>query len=908
MNPVQSKEITGNEFNNDFSEVLSTSGGLIEIALAPIGGSKFNRAIYFEKVTPLILEDLFAMKSNISFLADCEPGQIDVPIGRETFRQSKNDWVSKKSIVSFDIDLKDIEPGYSSLPVERRRALVISTAAAIIEKAKEHKVPIWIINSSGNGIHLHFKFARPFKVGDTKEYRRSYSTWMDLLQMTLGASIVFDRACANPARIMRLPGSTNWKDREHPIKTEVLFHNPDATADRFLTQMEIVAPKQFKSRKFSLEAILKHFGYQKMNTFTKKGDQIVCSSPFSSDSSPSFYFHPEKQIYYDFSNGEGGSTFQLIRKLAGLDDGADSALTLKVIQKIAGDQGASASRFLVRSDGVFFSKSIDEDSESLWICSPLEIKSATRDHRSESWGRILLFTDQDNIVKMWSMPMEMLAGDGLELRRELLKRGLRVSSRHQARTLLLEYIQTAEVNSRVRCVEQIGWNGPWFILPYAVYGGKDCQNEVALQKDGEFACFQRRGTLEEWKRLVASPCRGNTRLVFALAAAFTPPLLKLVGEESGGIHFVGSSSIGKTLALRIAGSVWGGGGVSGYLRKWRSTVNGLESLAADRNDCLLTLDEISEISAKDAAFATYMLANGSGKKRMGRHGEAKEALEWRTLFLSSGEIGLSNLLTESGEKHRAGQFVRLVEIEADAGKGLGIFDTIGDACSPAILADTLRRSCDKFYGTAIDEFLKQLVCLPYEDIESFRKQALPQIANLSLTSQIGRVAKRFALIATGGILASRMNILPLKETEIITAIKICFNHWASQHSNHPDFESEKILSMIRRYLQLNGCAFFPEWDGKTDVHTDKKCCGYRLLTEDGNYSWLVLNEVMRQEICEEFDFRKVVRVLKNRGVLVCKNGQSSIPLRLPNFGLVRVYQLSPEVLMAHDAHYDNTDV
>ncbi len=902
MNLISPRDIAQNEFWTDFCKVVSRDTTLIEIAFAPKGGSKFNRAIYFNQLLPQDLEILATRDINISFLADCDIDKIEAQHSRETFRQSKNSTLSCKKIVSFDLDLKDMEPGFLSLPIERRRALVISTAAIIINKSKDHNIPIWIVNSSGNGIHLHFKFAVPFSLENANEYKDSYTTWIELLRMSLGSSLLFDAACSNPARIMRLPGSTNWKDLENPIQTEILFHNPAAHADQFLRRIDSKLSGQSYKKQLSLEGILKHFHYLKFDTLQQQGDQLVCSSPFSSDSSPSFYFHPTKQIYYDFSTGEGGTTFQLVAKLAGLDTLSDSTAISKKIREISGEYPENTSRFSLRSTGVWFSKSLEEDTEALWICSPLEVKAATRDHQSESWGRVLAFLDQDGIRKTWSMPMEMMAGDGLELRRELLRRGLRISSNRKARSFLMEYIQSVEIDSRVRCVDQIGWHAATFVLPNRIYSKNKELEDISLQRDGEFACFQQRGSLEEWQEHIGAVCKGNSRLVFALSAAFTPPLLKLLGEESGGIHFGGSSSIGKTLALYIAGSVWGGGGVSGYLRKWRSTLNGLESLAADRNDCLLTLDELAEISAKDAAYATYMLANGSGKKRMGRNGEAKEALEWRTLFLSSGEIGLGSHLAESGEKHRAGQFVRLVEIEADAGKGLGIFDTIGNAPSSSHLADSLRQASDHYYGTAIDNFLQHLVHLHIEGIEKTRKELFDKISVQNLTGQVGRVAKRFSLIATGGILASRMKILPIKEEDITSAVKICFDNWASNHSNHPDFESEKILSTIRRYLQVNGCAYFPEWNGKTDVYTDKKCCGYRLLNENGTYSWLILNEVMRQEICQGLDFRKVIRVLKDGGILLHKNGVSSIPLRLPNFGLVRVYQLSPEILLEHDAH------
>jgi uncharacterized protein (DUF927 family) len=95
------------------------------------------------------------------------------------------------------------------------------------------------------------------------------------------------------------------------------------------------------------------------------------------------------------------------------------------------------------------------------------------------------------------------------------------------------------------------------------------------------------GTVKDWREAVAGKCIGNSRPVFAVSAAYAAPLLLLAKEESGGFHFVGPSRFGKTIVLRAACSVWGGGGINGYLRPWRATSNGLESIAEAHCDTLL---------------------------------------------------------------------------------------------------------------------------------------------------------------------------------------------------------------------------------------------------------------------------------------------------------------------------------
>jgi uncharacterized protein (DUF927 family) len=68
-----------------------------------------------------------------------------------------------------------------------------------------------------------------------------------------------------------------------------------------------------------------------------------------------------------------------------------------------------------------------------------------------------------------------------------------------------------------------------------------------------------------------------------------------------------------------------------------------------------------------AADAAYKLANGQGKQRMSADTQMRETAEWRVLFLSDGE-------TKRGVRRMAGQAVRVTDIAADAGHGVGVFD------------------------------------------------------------------------------------------------------------------------------------------------------------------------------------------------------------------------------------------
>ncbi len=260
--------------------------------------------------------------------------------------------------------------------------------------------------------------------------------------------------------------------------------------------------------------------------------------------------------------------------------------------------------FVINPEGVWYI----QDADKLRICSKLEIKALFVIHLLRNWGRLLEFQDADGKLHTWAMPMEMLKGSCDELRGELMRLGLEISTSPKVRNLLTQYIIDSKPEARARCVTRIGWDKNIFVLPQQTIGQTD--ELVLYQSENPIRDFQQSGTLAEWQSCISALCVGNSRLVLAVSTAFAAMLLHPINMESGGIHFVGPSSSGKTTALRIAASVYG---APNYLHRWRATTNGLEAIAALRCDTLLILDELAQVDAREAGEIAYMLANGSGQ-------------------------------------------------------------------------------------------------------------------------------------------------------------------------------------------------------------------------------------------------------------------------------------------------------
>lgn len=287
--------------------------------------------------------------------------------------------------------------------------------------------------------------------------------------------------------------------------------------------------------------------------------------------------------------------------------------------------------YYVDDTGVYFEQ-LDKEGNPLpkvFICSKIDVVACTRDSNSINHGRLLQFNDTNGKQHQWAMPMEALAGDGVDYRRSLLNMWAVLNPGKKAREKLTDYLSNSQPKNVILCINRIGWCKGAFVLPDEVIGNTGDEKIIFQSMAYDIAGFKINGSLEEWRNNIAKFCAGNSRLVLAISVAFAATLLEMLNEESSGFHLNGASSTGKTTVLKVACSVWG---ERERLQNWRATSNGLEGVAALHNDSLLCLDEMSQVDPKDADETAYMLANGTGKNRSKRDGSLQRKASWRLRF------------------------------------------------------------------------------------------------------------------------------------------------------------------------------------------------------------------------------------------------------------------------------------
>ncbi len=582
--------------------------------------------------------------------------------------------------------------------------------------------------------------------------------------------------------------------------------------------------------------------------------------------------------------------------------------------------------FTVDDSGVWFIGA-DQDGKRKppeWVCSRLDVEARTRDQDGGGWGYFLTFADPLGRKKQWAMPARMLSADGGEYRATLLNMGLLISTTPRARNLLTQYIQTRKPEEFASCTDRVGWhNGRAFVLPKETIG--DSGERIVFQSDNAIEnTFRVKGTPDQWRDRVGALCVGNSRMVFAVACAFAGPLLRPAGMESGGFHYRGDSSSGKTTALKLAASVYGG---TSYLQRWRATDNALEAIAAQHSDCLLILDELAQIEPKIAGECAYMLANEQGKARASRTGTPRPRQAWRLLFLSAGELGLADHMAEGMKRTRVGQEVRMCDIPADAGAGLGAFENLHTASGGAAFAKHITGQAQTVYGAPGRAWLEWLTAHADTLKASIRSAADALAATLipkDSSGQVERVGARFALVGAAGELATQAGLTgwPVGESE--QAARACFNAWLAARGGNGNGEIVAMLRQVRRFLETHGEGRFAMWHRGSDDHAPKTLqrAGVRCMLNDQgepiktnsqhgaefgdrmpaalgegvSFEYFILAETFRGEVCQGFEYKAVANVLLDHGCLMPSKGRSyDSKQRLPGLGLSWCYHIPPAI-------------
>ncbi|WP_296240573.1 MULTISPECIES: DUF927 domain-containing protein [unclassified Psychrobacter] len=560
-------------------------------------------------------------------------------------------------------------------------------------------------------------------------------------------------------------------------------------------------------------------------------------------------------------------------------------------------------RFELYHDGLFFVKYNLDDPANItfkskaFVCSPIEVIAKTRDTSSSTWGRLLQWHDDDNELHKWAMPSSLLQGDAREYRKELASQGLNITTNPKQRNYLDVYIQDYPIHKRALCVDKLGWHDKQYILANGSIGGDDKQITFYQSANTINSTLAQQGTLAQWRDELCKPLAEQNRFAFSIACAFAGQLLELLDSDGGGFHIVGSSTMGKSLSLKVASSVWGK--PDSYIKTWRSTDNALEGTASEYNDSFLPLDEISECDAKVVGKVVYMLGNGTGKGRSTTTGHNRTAKTWRIIFLSNGEKTVQQQMIEAGQKTNAGIEVRMAHIDADAGAGndLRMFDSLVLAATGAAQADKINELSYSYYGSAGIAWLEHITNDKAATTATAKELVNDFMSQYSdLAPQAHRVARRFAIVATAGEMATQAGITGWQAGQATTAVMTCLDNWLDNYGRDGEHEQRQIIEHIKAFIEQHGSSRFQPCHSTAYQDFEAKITnrvGYHNYdTEEYYFTTSTFDEV-----CSPFSKSKVLQVLDEAGLLnVTESDRKTCRVPLPfKKNRTRVYAVKSDI-------------
>jgi putative DNA primase/helicase len=450
-----------------------------------------------------------------------------------------------------------------------------------------------------------------------------------------------------------------------------------------------------------------------------------------------------------------------------------------------------------------------------------------------------------------------------------------------------------------RVATKIGWNKDTYVLPDKVFNPDQNVYRALGELDaGTLAKYRAsQSTLEDWQKKIGKGCLNNSRLMFAVALAFTGPILRFVSDErSGGFQIYGNAETGKTTAAMVAGSVWGRHRQPdrGFLESWNTTDNAVEITVLAHNDGILILDETKNAGSNDpkrietVLGVTFRHAEQVEKKRLTG---AEEERSWRCYFLSTSNFSLDEMGAKGGREIDDADRGRLVDIPLPNSE-YGIYEDLHGLPSGTRLTSYLKSQCRRHYGVPIRQFLSRLsakirrgktealmVGLQGERLRYFEHLK----GHVGSKKPLGRASHMFATVYAAGALAIRLGVLDWKSSALGEAVMSCQLDGlkevpATKEGNPVAAANEKSILVTNKKLvefvlrnKANAKYLRPKKYADPKTHTFGSV-PYYIAKHKGHRYWYFTAETLKSVIGAGEPARRYKQTLADRGYLDVSTG------------------------------------
>lgn len=445
------------------------------------------------------------------------------------------------------------------------------------------------------------------------------------------------------------------------------------------------------------------------------------------------------------------------------------------------------------------------DGRLLPLCGPIMVAALIRSDSGNHWSREVHFLDLDGVRRSLVIAASDLIMNARGVVAGLMDLGFDVLGDPASVALM---IRSASVDERSVSLKKPGWTEgtpPVFALPTGEILARQSADAETFRYHGPlWKNAPERGELSRWQTELAAYAVGNPIAVFALSLAFVGPMLPILKMKSVGFHIFGRSSCGKSTIASLAQSVWR----NTVLQGWDVTIPALERLCLAGNQTFTVLDELPAKSKICLGEALYLIFNGANRSISADRKENRSPESWEVSVLSTGEEPSKDVLARSTSSVRAGHLVRLVDIDLSSA-GDTLFPELHGFADSAAFVSHLEQNLARYSGTAGRAFVAELVTESllkkvkiqklYEGIDHKLKHDL-LLNGAPLQGEVNRVLARFAAVATAGLVATKLGILPWPPHEAYNAVFKLAQNWLRERGGNVSSETNTIVSRTRDFL------------------------------------------------------------------------------------------------------------
>ena len=263
---------------------------------------------------------------------------------------------------------------------------------------------------------------------------------------------------------------------------------------------------------------------------------------------------------------------------------------------------------------------------------------------------------------------------------QLANTGIEVNESN-AKELIIYISDLLTINTETipcrKAVTHLGWVEDGFV-PYTseyVYDGEDEVNKKI------FARVREHGDYKIWQKTIKELRSYNEKIHLLTVASLASPFISILNITPFIVHLWGTSSKGKTLALKMAMSIWGypDDKGNGLVLGLNNTQVGFERMIGFLHNIPYAGDEfqrgLKKEDKKDIDSLLYFLTGGAGKIRGNILDGVRKTENWSNIILTTGE----QQLTENIDEGLANRIISLNENKSlipDISKGKEIADIL----------------------------------------------------------------------------------------------------------------------------------------------------------------------------------------------------------------------------------------